>query len=164
MSICGFAVFAHGQASFTQDISHWEFLLVFCIAFVEQDDCLPMVDVLDNLVDAFGVVGFIGKKGTRGKREKSVGTFQGYRKPPCCWRHPPLWSSRTGAVQKYNHQNVIFVSPVELGTLLILLIGGRMNAKATVQVVCGMIILAEFVLCKGFWTVELRLCRHRGGV
>lgn len=164
MPVCRFAVFAHGQASCTQDISYREFLWIFCVALIERNDCLPVVDFLNDFVDAFGIVGFISKKSTLGKREKCVGTFQNFRS------HGAVGDIRRGGHLEQGqprnavHQNVIFVAPVELGALLILLIGGRMNAKTAVRVIDGMVILAEFVLCKGLRVIEFRVCRHRRGV
>ncbi len=71
-----FAILAHGEAGIAKEIADGQLCRVFGIPPVERDAGIALVDVVDNVVDDFDVIGFVGDKGAFPNRNDSTWRFE----------------------------------------------------------------------------------------
>ena len=124
MTIGSLPVFVHGKTRIAEGIASREFLWVFCIALVQGNYGVSVVDIFYQIVDRVHIVALVTQEGTLLKRNGTAGGSKyfghngGIRH---IGRGSQFIKRQTGNA---IHQNVIFVAPVKFMPLFIVLVGG----------------------------------------
>ena len=161
MIIGGFSILVHSQSGLTDRITGRKCLGIFCVAWIERDKYLALIDRFYGIVDAFCIVALVGKEGAFFQRNRLIRgreDLSGDGGIGDIARRGQLVERQAGDAV---HQHMAFVSPVELIPPLIVLVGGRMDAQSAVRVAFGVVFLGELAFRKGLRVVLLRV-RHDG--
>ncbi len=155
------AILVHGKARVANRIAGREFSGIFGIAFVQRDEGLTVVYILDQVVDFLYVVALIAQKSALLKGKGVVGSGEyllNDSRIRRVGRGGQLVKRQTGNAV---HQHMVFISPVKLISSLVVLVGCGMNTQSAVRVGFGMVLRLELIRGKGFWIVLL--CVRRNG-
>ncbi len=149
MSIGCLSILVHGKARITEGIAGREFFRVFCIALVQWDHGVSLVDIFYQIINCFHVVALVTQEGTLLKGESLVGGSK-YVLNNGRIRHIGGRSQFIkGQTGNAVHQHMVFVSPVKLITPFIVLVGRGMNTQRTVWVGFWVVFGLELVFGKG---------------
>ena len=155
------SVLVHSQSGLADWITGRNRFRGFRAAWIEGDKCLALIDRFHDIVDAFRIVALIGKEGTFFQRNRLIRgreDLSGDGRIGDVARRGQLVERQPGNAV---HQHMAFVSPVELIPPLIVLVGGRVDARGAIRVAFRAVFLGEFAFCKGFLVVLLGV-RHDG--
>ena len=71
-----FSVSVHRQTGFTQGCPTRKLVRILCVALIQRNDTLSMVNVTDSVVDGFHIVGLVCKEGAFLNRQIFVGFLE----------------------------------------------------------------------------------------
>lgn len=149
----GLTVLVHGEAGVAEEIASGELGGVFGVSLIERNKDIAMIDVADGVVDYLDVIALVGDKGTFVDGNDLIGFLKdiegdgGIGDVGGCGQ---LVERQAGDA---IHEDVVLVAPVELVVLLIVLVGGGMNAQGAVGIVAGLVLRRELVFDEGFGIV-----------
>lgn len=145
MAIGSLSILVHGKARIANGVAGRQFLRGLCIAFVQRDHSISPVDVFYQVIDGFHIVAFVAQEGALMKGKGMIGAGE-YLLNNSGIRHigggSQLIKRQTGNAV---HQHMVFVSPVELITPLIVLVGCGVDAQGAVRVNFGMVFRLELI-------------------
>ncbi len=140
VAIGRFAVLVYGTACVANGIAGREFLGIFGIAFVQRNEGLTGVDILDQVVDFLYVVALIAPKSALPKGKSIVGGGEyllNNSRIRRIGRGGQFVKRQTGNTVR---PHMVFISPVKLITSLVMPVGCGMNAQSTVRVRLWMVL------------------------
>ena len=153
MPIGCLSILVHGKARITEGIAGREFFRVFCIALVQWDHGVSLVDVFYQIINCFHVVALVTQEGTLLKGESLVGSGEDFLNDGGISRIGGSGKFIERQIGNAVHQHMVFVSPVKLITPFIVLVGRGMNTQRTVWVGFWVVFGLELVFGKGLWIV-----------
>ena len=164
MIIGGFSILVHSQSGLTDRITGRKCLGIFCVAWIERDKYLALIDRFYGIVDAFCIVALVGKEGAFFQRNRLIRgreDLSGDGGIGDIARRGQLVERQAGDAV---HQHMALVPPVELIPALIVLVGGRVDAEGAVRVAFRVVFLRKLAFCKGFRVILLRVCHDGCGI
>lgn len=151
----GFAVLVHSEPGLADQISGRQLFYVFCVAFVERNYRLTLINIFHQMVNATHIVGLVRKKSTLSDRQDAVcgskDFFGNAGIGTICNSGQFIERQARDAV----NQHMTFVTPVEFIMPFVVLVGGRVNSQPTIRVAFGLVFLGELLFHKGFRVVLL---------
>ena len=124
MTIGSLPVFVHGKTRIADGIASREFLWVFCIALVQRNHSISLVNILYQIIDRFHIVPLVAQEGTFLKGNGIVGSSEYFLNNRRIRRIGGGGQFINGQAGNAVHQNMIFVAPVKFMPLFIVLVGG----------------------------------------
>ena len=159
-----FSVLVHRKACATDGIAHGQLFGVFRSPLIQRDNGFSPVNIRYQMVDRFRVIALIAYECALFYRQDSVGRVEDIL-------HNSGIHDIGGSGQFIErqagyavHQNMVFVTPVELVTPFIVLVRCGMDAQGAVRVCLRAVFRFEFVLGKGLWIVLPGIRRNGRGV
>ena len=157
----GFPVLVHGQPGRADQTVGGGLIRVLGIALSQRNNGVAFVGILHQVVDRFGIIGFVAQERTLPKgqdrigRGKNIGNNAGIR---CVGGSGQFIKRQTGNTV---HQHMVLVTPIKFITPFAMLVRRGLNAQGAVGVGFWMILRLEFVFDKGLRIVLLCVGRNR---
>ena len=133
MAIGSLTILVHGKTHIANGVAGRQFLRGLCIAFVQRNHSISPVDIFYQVIDSFHIVALVAQEGTLLKGKGMIGTSE-YLLNSSGIRHigggSQLIKRQTGNAV---HQHMVFVSPVELITPLVVLVGCGVDTQSAVR-------------------------------
>ena len=151
--IGGFAVLVHGEAGVAKEVADRQLGRVFGVSLVERDDGIALVDITDGIVDGLGVIALVSDEGAFLDEDDLVGGLEDIEGDGGIGDIGGRGEFVDGQAGDTIHEDVILVAPVELVVLLVVLVGGGVNAQGTVGIVAGLVLRVELRFAEGLGIV-----------
>lgn len=159
-----FSVLVHGKARVTDWIARGEYFAALSDALFERDKGFAGINRFHGIVDVLRVIALIGKERAlpQGNRLVSCGEDVGSNSGI----HNVGWRCQfiQGQPGDTVYQHMALVTPVELITPLVVLVGSGMNPQSTIWIAFRVMFFGKLVFYKGFWIILLCISHDRCGI
>lgn len=162
--IGGFAILVHGEAGFTNEVANGQLGGVLGVSLVEGDNGLTLIDVADSVVDGPGIIAHVGDEGAFLDGDDLVGRLEDIESDSGIGDIGGCGDLVDGQAGDTVHEDVILVAPVELVVLLVVLVGGGVNAQDTVGIVARLVFRVELCFAEGLGIVLRSAGGDRRGI